>query len=98
MSFGIFKIFQIFGIVSTWATKALADGKVTLAEAVDLVTQLCAILGVTPELEIPGSEPTGEEVIGEASQIQGDTSKETDPTSEDRAPPGADPHKPKNVT
>jgi len=88
MSFGIFKIFQIFGVVSTWATQALADGKVTLAEAVDLVTQLCAILGVTPELEIPGSEPTEEEVISKASTVTPDTSKETDPTSEDRAPPG----------
>jgi len=88
MSFGIFQIFQIFGIVSTWATKALADGKVTLAEAVDLVTQLCAILGVIPELEIPGSEPTEEEVSLETSIEPGETSKETDPTSEDRAPPG----------
>ena len=90
MSFGIFKIFQIFGIVSTWATQALADGKVTLIEAVDLVTQLCAILGVTPELEIPGSEPAGEEVIQQASLDLEDTSKETDPTAGDRAPPDND--------
>ena len=88
MSFGIFKIFQIFGIVSTWATRALADGKVTLVEAVDLVTQLCAILGVVPELEIPGSEPTGEEVSLNASVESLDTSKETDAVSGGRAPPG----------
>ena len=88
MSFGLFKIFQIFGIVSSWATQALADGKVTLVEAVDLVTQLCAILGVTPELEIPGSEPTEEEVINKTSIEPGETSEETDVVSGDRAPPG----------
>jgi len=88
MKFGIFQIFQIFGIVSSWATQALEDGKVTLAEAVDLVTQLCAILGVVPELDVPALTPTGEEVIGETSNVSPETSKETDPTSEDRAPPG----------
>ena len=90
MSFGIFKIFQIFGIVSSLATQALTDGKVTLAEAVDLVTQLCAILGVTPELEIPGSEPTEEEVNPDTSNVSPDTSKETDVVSGDRAPPGSE--------
>lgn len=87
MKFGIFTIFSVFGIVSNWATKALEDGKVTLDEALDLVTQLCECIGVVPELAIPALEPTGEEVIGETSEIQGETSKETDPVSEDRAPP-----------
>ena len=53
MNFSIFKIFQIFGIVSNWATKALADGKITLNEAVDLAMQIAKILGVTIEIEIP---------------------------------------------
>lgn len=53
MNFSIFKIFQIFGIVSNWATKALADGKITLNEAVDLAMQIAEILGVTIEIEVP---------------------------------------------
>jgi len=53
MEIPIFKIFMIFGIVSGWAKTALADGKVTLLEAVALVTQLAEILGIKTELEIP---------------------------------------------
>ena len=53
MGFSIFKIFQIFGIVSNWANKALADGKITLKEAVDLAAQIAEILGVTIEIDIP---------------------------------------------
>lgn len=66
MNFSIFKIFQIFGIVSTWATKAFADGKVTLAEAVELAITLCAIIGVPTELDLPDSSPTME-VIADTS-------------------------------
>ena len=88
MKIGIFTIFSVFGIVSNWATKALEDGKVTLDEALDLVTQLCECIGVVPELAIPVLEPTEEEVIEEASIVSPDTSKETDPASGDRAPPG----------
>lgn len=53
MNIPIFKIFVIFGIVSTWAEQALKDGKVTLLEAVELATKLAALLGITTELEIP---------------------------------------------
>lgn len=53
MNFSIFKIFQIFGIVSNWAAKALADGKITLEEAVDLAMKIADILGVKIELEVP---------------------------------------------
>lgn len=53
MNIPIFKIFTVFGVVSTWAEAALADGKVTLTEAVELVTNLAAILGIRTELEIP---------------------------------------------
>lgn len=54
-NFSIFKIFQIFGIVSTWATKALEDGKITLEEAVDLATKIAALLGVKIEIEVPAA-------------------------------------------
>jgi hypothetical protein len=53
MNFSIFKIFQIFGVVSNWASKALADGKITLEEAVQLATLIAGILGVKIEIEVP---------------------------------------------
>jgi hypothetical protein len=53
MDFSIFKTFQIFGIVSNWATKALADGKVTLNEAADLAIKIAELLDVTIEIEVP---------------------------------------------
>jgi hypothetical protein len=53
MSFNIFKIFQIFGIVSAWSVKAFEDGKVTLIEAVELATQLCALLGIPADINLP---------------------------------------------
>lgn len=59
MNFSIFKIFQIFGIVSNWAAKALADGKITLEEAMELATLIAGILGVRMEVEVPESLLTG---------------------------------------
>lgn len=42
----------IFNIVASWAAQALADKKVTLEEALDLVHQLAAALGVPTEYDI----------------------------------------------
>ena len=53
MNFSIFKIFQVFGIVSSWCDKALADGKVTLNEAADLAIRIAEILGVAIDIEVP---------------------------------------------
>ena len=78
MQFGIFTIFSVFGIVSNWATKALEDGKVTLDEALDLVTQLCECIGVVPELAIPALTPTELEVSEDTSKALEDTSGDTD--------------------
>ena len=50
------KIFSIFGIVSTWAAKALVDNKVTLKEAVDLVEPIAEVLGVPTAIEQPQPE------------------------------------------
>lgn len=69
-NFSIFNIFQIFGIVSAWAVKAFADGKVTLTEAIELAAVLCAILGIPTELTLPDQEPTVEVIP--------DTSRATD--------------------
>jgi len=87
VQFSLFKIFALFGIISTWADKALADGKVTLVEAVDLVSRLCAVLGIAPELELPGSEPTEEEVKEETSLDSKSPFDGKDPANAERAPP-----------
>lgn len=53
MDISFWKIFAIFGVVSRWAEKALADGKVTLTEALELVLGLAEILGVSTLFELP---------------------------------------------
>lgn len=86
-SFSVFKIFQIFGIVSAWATKAFADGVVTLAEAVELAVSLCAILGITTELELPDKNPIIEEVQDIHTDDQEIADIEKDLTGTERATP-----------
>jgi len=56
MGSSIFKIFQIFGIVSSWAAQALDDGKITLKEATNLAGQIAEVLGVAIEIEVPGGD------------------------------------------
>jgi len=46
-------IFQVFGIVSAWATKALADGKITIIEAGELAEQIGALLGIPTDVSVP---------------------------------------------
>lgn len=69
MDISIWKMFTIFGIVSGWAAKALADGKVTLEEAIQLVTELAGILGIPTEIEVPGPlfSPGADETAGPGS-------------------------------
>lgn len=70
----LFKIFQVFGIVSMWATKALEDGKITLVEAVQLAGSLAALLGIPTDISVPTADAqeitdhhdTGQEVTGDA--------------------------------
>jgi len=50
MDISMLKIFQIFGIVSSWAQKALADGQITLVEAVELATLIAGTLNVKTEI------------------------------------------------
>lgn len=52
MKISFWKIMTIFSIVSNWSVQALADKKVTLEEALDLVHQLAAALGVPTEYDI----------------------------------------------
>lgn len=48
----IWKVFTIFGIVSTWAAKALDDNVITLKEAAELATDLAPVLGVSVDLDV----------------------------------------------
>ena len=52
--FGYFyKGLQLMGIIQDWSQKALADGKVTLVEAVELATRCCEVLGIPLDIDIP---------------------------------------------
>ena len=43
------KALKIMGIVSTWSVVALEDGKVSLKEGQELVTEICKVLEVPTE-------------------------------------------------
>lgn len=60
MNFSILKIFQIFGIASSWSSTALADGKVTLKEAASLAEQIATVLGVEIEIDVAGESEVTE--------------------------------------
>ena len=47
-----FKILSIIGLISSWMKKALADGKVTLREALELLELLAAQLGIPLDFDI----------------------------------------------
>lgn len=50
----IFKAIQVAGAIAKWSETALADGKVSLSEGIELLGTLGQILGLPLELEIPG--------------------------------------------
>ncbi len=56
MGLSIFKIFNIFGRVASWAEIALEDGKITLSEVANLAEELAVILGVPLEIDIAQTE------------------------------------------
>jgi len=68
MPISIFKIFMVFGIVSTWAAKALENGKITLLEGADLAGQLGAALGIPTDLTIPEPAAETKEVLPETDE------------------------------
>jgi len=68
MPISIFKIFMVFGIVSTWAAKALENGKITLLEGADLAGQLGVALGIPTELEIPAPAAEIEEALPDTEE------------------------------
>ena len=52
MTISFFTIFRVFGKVSSWAEKALEDGKITTSEAADLAEGLGVILGLPTEIQV----------------------------------------------
>lgn len=56
MQISFWKCFAIFGVVSRWADKALADGRITLVEALQLIGELAALLGVDTLFDVPKSD------------------------------------------
>lgn len=81
MDISILKMFTIIGIVTTWAAKALADRKVTLREAVDLVEPVAQVLGIPTDLEVPGLPAPPEEVVEDTALTFDKTNPDLQPES-----------------
>lgn len=52
MNLSMFVMFQIIGIMSAWADKALSDGKITIIEALGLIVAIAKLLGVPVDDDI----------------------------------------------
>jgi len=85
MGSSIFKIFQIFGIVSNWAGQALADQKITLKEATSLAEQIAEVLGVEIEIEVPIAAET---LVEGLVAVTGDDTAKVEEEPVRRGPPG----------
>ena len=49
----IFKALAIMGVIAAWSDKALADGQITAQEAIELLLQMAATLGLPLAFEVP---------------------------------------------
>jgi len=78
----IFKIFAIFGVVSTWANKAFADGKISVQEGIELVAELADVLGIPLEWDVPEGVLEATQDIREAHDALGRDSPEAEDTVE----------------
>ena len=74
MKIPIFMIFQFFGIISSWAVKALEDGKVTAQEGLELVVTLSSLLGVRTEFDVSDYIPK----VIEVEMLEEETGEEAD--------------------
>ena len=70
-------IFMVFGAVSKWAEKALADGKITITEAADLGAQLGKLLGIPTDVSIP--TPNAPDLVAAADTVEDAPVNETPP-------------------
>ena len=88
--FSIFKIFTLFGIVSTWSEKALEDGKITLIEAAELAERLGPLLGVPVHVKIEAPRQVSDlSVEAEVDEILEPETGDEEPPGETQ-PPGPD--------
>ena len=74
--------FQIMATGTTvlgWVNQAMADGKITLSEAVDLVEQLGKIWNFKVELEIPAPLSLEKDLINSDKYVNSKTSYELPP-------------------
>jgi hypothetical protein len=66
-SMNFFKILSIISLISSWMSKALEDGKITLREALELIGLLAPALGLPLDFEIAdvlgGPEPESQAAI-----------------------------------
>lgn len=51
------KVYIVIPIVLTWLLKAIADGKISASEIMELATQVASVLGVKLEIDLPGDDP-----------------------------------------
>lgn len=63
----IFKIFTIFGIVTTWAQKALEDKVVTAEEGLSLAVSLAQELGLPTSIKLQQPETQATTTHGETT-------------------------------
>ncbi|MBA7491628.1 hypothetical protein ES702_02176 [subsurface metagenome] len=85
MKIPIFMIFQFIGIISSWANKALEDGKVTAQEGLELVIALSSLLGVRTEFDISDYVPK----VIEVEMLEEETDEAADSLSKpDFSEPG----------
>ena len=70
-------IFIVFGAVSRWAEKALADGKITITEAAELGAQLGKLLGIPTDVTIPTPGPP--QIVADAGAEEEAPVNETPP-------------------
>lgn len=78
MDLSIFKIFAIFGVVSMWAKKAFADGKISVQEGIELVAELADVLGIPLEWDVPEGVLEATAEIREAHDALGRDSPEVE--------------------
>ena len=72
MGVSVIRIFAIFGTVSTWVDKALADGVVTAQEAAELGISLAHQLGLPTEINITELTESVEVVETEGEKVDGE--------------------------
>ena len=75
-----FKMLSIFALLSSWMKKALADGRITLREALELLELLAKELGLPLDFEVGivlgDAEPEKEAAI---TLDEGEANREIDP-------------------